>query len=807
LECPRPAGPAPGRPANPTPSARRRGVRLCNEMVVKSATLLLALWPSIGLAQGTGEIRGSVTDFTGGALPGVAIEARSAVNPGRWVTVTDGGGRYSLTNIAPGPYEVRASLINFSTVAVRDVAVRAGESTTIDAKLTLAISADVTVTGGSSFPNLADAEDPAANLVGVAFAASQGAVTARQLETRPIMRSGEVLETVPGLIISQHSGEGKANQYYVRGFNLDHGTDFATTVAGMPVNLPTNGHGHGYSDSNFIIPELVSGVQYAKGPYFAELGDFSAAGAANINYSNTLDKFMARVSGGQDGWARLLVADSPRVGRGSLLYALELGHNDGPWTRPDDYQKVNGVLRYSEGDSRTGLSLTGLAYRATWDSTDQVPARAIASGAIDRFGLIDSSDGGATSRYGGVVDWQRSVAGSVTRVTGYGFYYDLNLFSNFTYALDDQENGDQFEQADSRFVSGGRITQRRTGSWRDRTVQHTFGAEIRNDDISTVGLYHTRERQRLSMVREDSVLQTSGGVFYENKFQWSPVVRTELGLRADVYNFRVRSDIDVNSGSDTAGIASPKGGLVLGPFRRTEFYANAGMGFHSNDARGATITIDPVSGDRAQRVTPLVRATGAEVGVRTVAVPRTQLTFTLWTLALDSELLFVGDAGTTEASRPSRRTGIEATAYFRPQPWLTLDGDVAISRARFTDEALAGDRIPGSVETVVSAGAAVDAYRGLFGSLRWRYFGPRTLIEDNTVRSRATSLVNLEAGYRFSNGVRLFVDVFNLFNSDASDIDYFYTSRLPGEPTSGIDDVHVHPTLPRTVRLSLQFGF
>jgi hypothetical protein len=763
--------------------------------------------PAAPIAQGGGEIRGVVTDLTGTPLPGATIDVRPAVADERWTTVTDAAGRYTVAGLTPGAYDVTASLINFAAFFSRGVNVRAGEATTINAQLTLAINADVTVTGRSSFANLADIENPAANVIGVAFAASQGAVTAKQFETRPIMRSGEVLEAVPGVIISQHSGEGKANQYYLRGFNLDHGTDFATTVAGLPVNLPTHGHGHGYSDTNFLIPELVSGVQYSKGPYFAELGDFSVAGAANVNYTNTLDRFITRVSGGADGWARALVAGSPKVGTGHLLYALELGRNDGPWLQPDDFEKVNGVLRYSRGDAQNGLSFTAMGYRATWNSTDQVPQRAIDAGAIDRFGLIDSTDGGKTSRYAAVFDWQRSTMASTLRATAYGFHYDVNLFSNFTYFLDDEENGDQFEQADSRFVSGGRVTYCRAGSWAGRTVQHTLGAQLRNDDIGLVGLYRTRARQRLANVREDDVLQTSGALFYDNRFQWSPWVRTEIGLRGDLYRFRVDSDKPANSGSETAGIVSPKGSVVLGPFRGTEFYANAGTGFHSNDARGATMTIDPVTGDPAERVTPLVRARGAEVGFRTVAVPRAQLTFTLWTLSLESELLFVGDAGTTEASRPSRRAGIEATAYYSPLRWLTFDADVALSRSRFIDVDEAGDRIPGAAAMVVSAGAAVNDWKKVFGSLRLRYFGPRPLIEDDSVRSISTTLVNLQAGYRLSSGVRLLVDVFNLFDSDVSDIDYFYDSRLPGEPSGGFSDIHFHPTLPRAARVSLQFGF
>ena len=277
------------------------------------------------------------------------------------------------------------------------------------------------------------------------------------------MRAGEVLETVPGVVISQHSGEGKANQYYLRGFNLDHGTDFATTLAGMPVNMPTHAHGHGYSDLNFLIPELVSGVQYAKGPYFADQGDFATAGSANINYANVLDRPIVRVGGGDEGFSRALVAASPAVGSGHLLAALEVEHNDGPWVQPDDYRKVNGVIRYSRGDAINGLSVTGMGYRAKWNSTDQVPLRAIDEGLIGRFGALDTTDGGDTYRYSGTVEWQRAHSNATTKIVAYGIGYDLNLFSNFTFFLDDPVHGDQFHQADHRFVSGAKASYRRLG--------------------------------------------------------------------------------------------------------------------------------------------------------------------------------------------------------------------------------------------------------------------------------------------------------------------------------------------------------
>ena len=753
----------------------------------------------------SGEVAGTVRDETGGLLPGVVVELTEEEASARR-TETDARGTYRFDGLPTGRARLAFALVNFSSVR-REVAVPASGTLNVDAVLHLALSADVTVTGKSTFVNLADAEDPAQNLVGIAQSASQGAITARQLDARPVMRTGEVLETVPGVVISQHSGEGKANQYYLRGFNLDHGTDFATTVAGMPVNMPTHGHGHGYSDLNFLIPELISGIQFAKGPYFAEQGDFATAGSANINYTNSLARPIVRVGGGDQGFARALMAGSTNIGGGVMLGALDVQQNDGPWERPDGFRKVNGLVRYSKGDVLNGFAITGMGYRGTWDSTDQIPARAVAQGLIGRFGAIDTTDGGDSYRYSGSFEWQRTRNNASTKLTAFGIGYDLNLFSNFTYFLDDPDHGDQFRQADRRVVSGAKLSHRRLGRWAGRAMQNTLAVQLRHDDIGNVGLYHTVARRPLETIREDSVLQTSVSGSVQNEVQWTPWLRTIAGLRVDGYRFRVDAGEPANSGRDVASLASPKGGAVFGPWRGTELYANAGLGFHSNDARGATITVNPSTGEPADRVTPLARAKGAEVGVRSVHVPHLQTSLALWTLSLDSELIFVGDAGTTEAGRPSHRYGIELANYYTPRSWLTFDLDVSFSRARFTDSNPSGNLVPGAAATVISGGVTVDSVRQVFGSVRWRHVGPRSLIEDDSVRSRATSLVNLEAGYKFSRGVRLAIDVFNVLDAKHSDIDYFYASRLPGEPADGIDDLHVHPTLPRTARINLIVGF
>jgi TonB dependent receptor-like, beta-barrel/Carboxypeptidase regulatory-like domain/TonB-dependent Receptor Plug Domain len=768
--------------------------------------LVLMMW-LVGVnawAQTGGTVSGRITDETGGTLPGVTVELRGSGEP--MVAVTDGDGRYVFDAVAPGTYQLTLRLINFAAVNHGDVVVQPGKAVTRDDVMHLSLNAEVVVIGKRTFTNLADVTNPAEDLVGIANSASQGAITAKQLDVRPFMRQGEVLETVPGVIITQHSGEGKANQYFLRGFNLDHGSDFAMTVAGTPVNMPTHAHSQGYSDINFLIPELVAGVQYSKGPYFADQGDFATAGAGNINYATTLDRPLLRVERGTFGFGRAFGAASPKFGKGMLLAAFETSTNAGPWTVPDSYRKYNGVLRYSQGDNVNGLSLTFMAYHGEWNATEASPQRAIDSGLIDRFGSIDNTDGGHTYRYSLGGEWQHGTGSTLTKIQAYGLGYDLDLISNFTFYLDDPVHGDQREQLDHRFVSGIKAFQKRQGRWGNHPVENTFGVQVRNDDIARVALFHTDRRTRLETWNDASAIVTSAGVYGENQVEWVRWLRTTVGLRADGSRYAVTNVTESrNSGTATAGILSPKGAATFGPWKSTEVYVNAGTGFHSNSALGTTLKFD-TNGNAANPVTPLVRAKGAEVGVRTVAVPHLQSTVSLWELRLGSELVYNGDIGATEPGPSSKRYGVEVANYYGLTPWLMFDGDVSWSRARFTG-ADAGLYVPEAANVVISAGTSLDNFHRTFGSLRLRYFGPRPLVEDNSVRSKATTLLNGEVGYQFVRALRVNAQVYNVLDAKVSDIDYYFASRLQGEPLGGVEDIHVHPAVPRTVRVSLVFGF
>ncbi len=638
-------------------------------------------------------------------------------------------------------------------------------------------------------------------LVGESQAASEGVVTAVQLQGRPILRPGEVLEVVPGLVVTQHSGDGKANQYFLRGFNLDHGTDFATYVDGVPVNMPTHAHGQGYADINFLIPELVEQVHYRKGPYYAEEGNFSAAGAARISYLSDSGAPRLGLTVGQNDYYRVLASATPQVAGGRLLLGLDWSNGDGPWTLPEDYQKTSGVIRYSHGTGESGYSVTAMGYDGSWNSTDQIPQRAVDSGLIGRFGHIDATSGGESHRYSFSAEaWSRQ-DGRGWHALAYGIDYYLDLISNFTYAID-QENGDQFEQYDDRRVYGGRFVYDADASFNDLDGVLQAGAEIRYDDIHPVALYRTRERARFETIRKDDVTQGQYSVFVSHDQQWTPWLRTTAGLRYDWFDFQVDSNLSANSGSETESIPQPKLTVVLGPWNQTELFLNAGRGFHTNDARGTTISVDPTDGvTPVDKVDPIVPADGAEVGMRTAIVPTTQFTAAFWGLDIDSELLFVGDGGITEPSRGTRRYGVELGAYWTPLESVILDADYSWSHARFTESDPAGDYIPGAVETVISVGLTVHRDSGWYGGARWRYFGPAPLIEDDSVRSDSTSIVNVQAGYHFSPRLSVMAAVFNLFDTDANDISYYYESQLPGEQQP-VMDIHFHPVEPRTLRVT-----
>ena len=642
------------------------------------------------------------------------------------------------------------------------------------------------------------------NLVGEAISASEGEIGRQEIDARPLLRAGDLLEFVPGLVATQHSGSGKANQYFLRGFNLDHGTDFATFVDAMPINMRTHGHGQGWTDLNFLIPEAVETIRYRKGTYYADVGDFSSAGSARFGIADTLPRGIAEITLDSFGYRRGVIVDSVEVGGGDFLFGGELQTFDGPWKDLDeDVRKKVGLLRYS-GDIGSGRAhVTVMAYDNKWNSPDQVPERAVEQGIISSFGSIDTTVGGNSSRYSLSGGWTGNALGGRINFEAYVIDSKLDLFSNFTYLLDDPVNGDQFRQVDERQVYGFELSQQ----WTDGRSRWRVGADGRYDDIGRVGLFLTRGRMPVSTVRQDKVEEASLGLFASNEFTFNDKLRTYLGLRYDRFGFRVDAQsLPENSGKATDDKLSLKGGLIYKPVSLLELYLSLGQGYHSNDARGTTIRIDPVSGDPADPVDPLVASTGGELGARVFLGDKLQATIAAWTLRLDSELLFVGDAGNTEASRPSKRDGVEVGLYYFGSKNLSCEVEVSYTRSKFRDRDPVGDFIPGSIPLVVSGGVTASTDNGWLTTARVRYFGRYPLIEDKSVESDGSLLVNLRAGRDWGQ-FGAFIDIYNLFDSKDHDVDYFYVSRLPGEPAEGVEDIHSHIFQPRSLRASFRYSF
>jgi hypothetical protein len=645
------------------------------------------------------------------------------------------------------------------------------------------------------------------DLVGTAGTSSQGIVGAGDLDLRPLLRRGELLEVIPGVVITQHSGGGKANQYFLRGFNLDHGTDFSVSVDGLPVNLRSHAHGQGYADLNFLVPELVRQVDYGKGPFFADVGDFSSAGAAEFRLRDEFPRPLLSVAGGGNGYARLAAGATRRGPDRTTTGLIELSHEDGPWEVPENFRRANGFLRHRWTAAQAVYGLTAMAYQGDWRSTDQVPQRALDAGTLGRFGSLDPGAGGSSGRASLAFDATWREATATTRLNAYAIHYHLNLYSNFKYFLEDPVHGDQFNQRDRRLVLGGAWQRRLESGGGRRPGETTFGVQWRGDFIDELGLHRTAARRRLGTVRDDTVGEASAGLFARRVSRWNEWVRTDAGLRVDAYRFEVSGNEPRNTGRNGAAILSPKFGAAFGPWAETELYLNAGTGFHSNDARGTTLRVDPADGvTPAAPVTPLVRSRGVEAGVRTAAWPGLVASFSLWTLDLDSELVFVGDAGGTEPTGRTRRYGGELALFWQAASWVALDCDAALTKARYREDAGEGTHLADSISRVITAGIALGRPQGWFGALRLRHFGPQPLVEDDAVRAPSSTTLNARLGWR-GGGWELAVEALNALDRANHDIAYHYVSRLPGEPADGVADVHLHPAEPRTWRVHLTRRF
>jgi hypothetical protein len=658
------------------------------------------------------------------------------------------------------------------------------------------------------------------SLLGTATTASQGSVTEQELDLRPAYRVGQLLESVPGLVVTVHSGEGKANQYLARGFNLDHGTDIANFVDDMPVNRPTNTHGQGYSDLNFIMPELANGLDYTKGPYYAPVGDFGSVASTHMKLADDIPDQVA-LSAGTLGVYNLFAGGTDHLGtQDRIVGGAYYGHVDGPFTHPDDFEKIAGILRYSHGTDLEGYSATAMYFHGQGNMTTDQPLRAIQTGLISRYGTLDPSDGNYSERHSVSVHYATLGDSWKFRSSAYYIASRMILWNDFTHYLDDPVNGDQEQQNETRSVTGGQaavVFSQMLGPIENETQ---VGLQVR-DDSAYVNRLHTRYRAPLDYC---SVVQPSGpairtaapggvcnadqvhlldlGPYLDVTTHWREWLRTELGLREEYYRASDRSFTSGFQGITHEALLQPKGSLIIGPFAKTELYFSAGRGFHSDDVRGVfgTVPVEGVPG--AAGTTPLLAPTrGIEFGVRSDIVSKLSTQLAVFQQDFDSELAYDADAGQDAASAPSRRRGVELSAQYRPLPWIEFNTDLALSRARYRGDlasfGLAGPWIANAPKFIGSFGVLVNNLGPWFGGLQWRKLGPYPINDGEQYPNDAGyGEFNLDMGYKFSPALKVQLSLYNLFNTHADSSAYYYTSRLPGEPLEGLDGIQVHPLEP-----------
>ncbi|OYX67389.1 MAG: hypothetical protein B7Y88_01065 [Sphingomonadales bacterium 32-64-17] len=630
--------------------------------------------------------------------------------------------------------------------------------------------------------------------IGTAGAASEGGVSGADLEVRPFLRPGELLEATPGLIATQHSGGGKANQFFLRGFNLDHGTDLSLYIDDMPMNFRTHGHGQGYLDVNGLIPETVQRVDFRKGPYRADTGDFSFVGTTMITTHDRLQPF-ATVEVGSFGYRRFVAGGSVPLAGGDLLAVGQVKLNDGPWELPEDFTGVSGLIKYSrplgDGDFQISLNL----YDSSWNPTEQLPERLIGTPLCeDRFCSLEDSLTGYTERQILTANYQSDS----WKITGYVQHYDWSLLSNFTYFLEDPVNGDQLRQYDALWTYGGRIEH--TAQLSDK-FSLRVGGEGRYDDISRVGLDETIAGAKEFTVGAFAVDEKSAGFYAEAIARPIEGLMVIGGLRQDFYNFRTRA---LEGAASWSGDVSDEAfGVKFGANYEVvpglAFFANYGEGFHSNDARGVTAPNDPAPG--------LVEGDFEELGLR---FERGGLIFSgvYWWSSIESELIYVGDAGAVEPSDPSERRGYELTAFYKPNNWLALDAVWTGSHARIVGLPEGENYVPGALESSGELGISA-IFPEFNAAARLRYLGPHALIEDNSQRGESTLLLNLRTAWTPRNlaGFEIYAELLNALDSEDDDIDYYYETRFPGEPAEGVLGRNSRIVEPRQLRVGFTKRF
>src|ERR1700722_19308585 len=647
-------------------------------------------------------------------------------------------------------------------------------------------------------------------LMGSASTASEGIVVNDELALTPAFRVGQLLETVPGLQVTSHSGEGKANQYLLRGYNLDHGTDLAAFVDGMPVNEPTHAHGQGYTDLNFLIPELATNVTYTKSPYYADAGDFASVGSVHINYLETLER-QASPTEARLGYERFFRGGGMGIGGGNFLGAIEWQHYNGPWVNPDELHKINAVLRYSVGDNVDGFSVTAMHYHGVWNSTTDQPERAIEQGLISRYGSLDPTDGGMAQRTSLTTQIFKPIADGELHASAYVFGNHLTLWNDFTHFLVDPAHGDQEEQHEDRTVIGGNIDYKHAAPILGLENEVTVGTATRSD-FNDVARFPTEDRMGLAEAVDplgfsaaNTVRLSSFSVYAQTATHWTDWFRSVFGYR---YDTQYGSDKGTNAGTASDHLLAPKSSLIFRPAEMTELYVSAGRGFHSDDLRGVT------AAQNAQVVgAPLIaRQSGEEIGLRQQITQAFTMTVAFYKLSAQSETTYDPDAGVDSAGPGSRRRGYEGSLTYQALQWLEFYGSYSPNHARYVtpyDDGTGhvGEYLPNAPFASGSFNVYVKTLGPWSGSLGYRYLSSYPLSSDNSVQGHGYGIWSGDARYAIGADWSLGLGIYNLLNKKADAAEFWYVDRLQGEPAGGAPDVHIHPLEGISGRFTLTKSF
>jgi outer membrane receptor protein involved in Fe transport len=753
---------------------------------------LVLLSAQVAVAQRTAALRGTVTDsLSGQPLAGVGVGLLG--EPGG--TATDALGQFRLSGLAAGTYRVRLGALGYK-LKTSEITLAAGETrglTSVLATTNLNL-AEVTVS---------QARDPNQTLA---------AISHIDQTLRPINSAQDLLRLVPGLFIAQHAGGGKAEQIFVRGFDADHGTDFAVSIDGLPVNMVSHAHGQGYADFHFVIPETVEQLRVYKGPYTARFGDFATAGAVEFTTKTSLDRSQVKLEVGRFDTRRALVmldllgthhlfSKRPE----SAYVAAEYNFTNSYFDAPQHFKRFNGLFKYTgQLTDRTSLTLLGSHFTSNWDASGQIPDRAVSEGLISRFGSLDPSEGGSTNRTNASVVLTTALPhDAVLRQQAYYSRYNFSLFSNFTFFKNDPVDGDEIDQTDHRNLYGYTGTYDRDDRLGHRNLHTVVGLGTRID-ASELSLRHAVQRRILDTVSTGRLYEQNINAYLDETLELTDRLTVNAALRADLFVFQFRGQKADSAagfvpltGRVTRGRVSPKLNLYYQLSPAVQLFVRSGLGFHSNDARGV------VQGSGSFNALP--RAVGAEVGSTFKPAPSLVVNAALWTLHLQDELVYSGDEGTTESAGPTRRYGVDVSARYQLTGRLFLDADVNYSHGRIVNAPEGENRIPLAPSFTSIGGLTLKNPNGLSASLRYRHIDTRPAQEDNAIRARGYFLLDAVANYtrpRFQLGAT----AENLLNVAWNEAQFATDSRLRGEATS-VNELNFTPGTPFFVKLNASLFF